>query len=115
MKFVLKENSMKDGREAWLANFISIRNNTWACVTPCYTEDGREPKYFCHLLYIARGDKHTAPRRALLMKDNKILKPVKYEDLDEKGHFGGEIVGTYITKNDFYNISIDLDKVEDML
>ena len=119
MKFVLKENSMKDGIEAWVSNFKGISEDLWVCVSPCYyppkSKDDNELKYYCHLLYIARGDKHTAPRRALYMKDNKILKPVKYEELDEKGRFGGEVVGTYIAINDFYNIDIDLGKVEDML
>lgn len=114
MKFVLKENFLRDGIEAWVNNFKGISEDLWVCATPCYTKAAEEPKYFCHLLYIARGDKHTAPRKAFYMKDNRILKPVKYEELDEKGHFGGETIGTYTAEGNTYTISIDIDRIKDI-
>ena len=119
MKFVLKENFLRDGIEAWVNNFKGISEDLWVCVSPCYyppkSKDDNELKYYCHLLYVAKGAKDSTNRIALKMRDGNIIKGVKPDKWDERGPWTGETIGTYIAINDFYNISIDLDKVEDML
>ena len=112
MKFELKENTEVFN----LNNWKDIDENLWVSVTPCYhsTENNQESEYYCHLFYIAKGDKRTAPRKAFYMRSGSILRPVKYEELDEKGYFGGDIVGTYTVEGNTYAINIDIDRIKDM-
>jgi hypothetical protein len=109
MKFEVKESNNLWDLDSWK----SINKNVYVAISPAYIPNKKgKLEYAYHILLIARGENIPANRKCFGMNEGNIIKGVKYEKWDDRGHFTGNVIGNYTIKDGLYVVDIDLSNAE---